>query len=561
MVINLLMLTGSLYMLQLYDRVLTSRSVPTLVVLSMIAFAAFATQGLLDMVRARMLVRIGARFDELVSPHAFQAVSKLSLAGAPPAVAMQPVRDVESIRGFLSGIGPTALFDLPFMPLFLAGCALLHPGLGLLAAAGGVVIFVLTLAVEAKTRKASKDVQMQALERQQVADNARRNAEVLAAMGFRDEFARRWSELNARYVKGAVQIAETSGTYGSIAKVFRLLLQSAILGLGTYYAIRQEISGGAIIAASIMSARALAPIEIAIAHWRFFVAARQSYSRLADVLNKLATAERQPLPAPALTLDVESLIVGAPGQREPIVHGASFQLRSGSVLGLVGPTGSGKSTLARAIVGAWQPIAGKVRLDGASLDQWSVAALGRHIGYLPQDVELFDGTVGQNIARFEEGAEANAIVAAANAAGAHELIVRLRDGYDTVIGEGGAKLSGGQRQRIALARALYKDPFLVVLDEPNSNLDATGEQALTEALKGVRSRGGIAIVVTHRPAAMAAIDIIAVMNGGRIEDIGPKEETIRRIMQSADSMMHHNRPASGPIGDAKQAHVGTGMKA
>ncbi len=533
--INILMLTGAIYMLQLYDRVLTSGSVPTLVALSLIVVLAYTVQAGLDTIRGRMLVRTGARFDELASPAAFDAVSRLTLAGAEPGAAQQPVRDVDNVRTFLSGLGPTALFDMPFMPLFLAGCALLHPGLGLLALGGGIVIIILTLSVETMTRSRSADMQKHALDRQVMIDSTRRNAEVARSMGMGGRLQERWRGVNETYVNGNVGIAEMTGTFGSVAKVFRLLLQSAILGLGTYYAINQQISAGGIIAASIMAARALAPIEIAIAHWRGFVAARSSYGRLKTVLAKLAPDDKIALPQPTQRVEVEGLVVGAPGSREPIVHGVSFALTAGSALGLIGSTGSGKSTLARALVGAWTPLAGKVRLDGAALDQWSEPELGRHIGYLPQDVELFDGTIGENIARFDPQAQPDAIVAAAKAAGAHDLIVHLRNGYDTRIGDAGSKLSGGQRQRIALARALYGDPFLVILDEPNSNLDQDGENALIAAITSVRQRGGIAVIITHRLAAIAAIDQIGVMNTGRLEQFGPKEEVARRIVQAVPS--------------------------
>jgi ATP-binding cassette, subfamily C, bacterial PrsD len=539
-IINVLMLTGSLYMLQLYDRVMSSRSLPTLVALSLIALAAFGTQGVLDAIRSRMLVRIGARFDEMLAPRAFDAVTVLSLRGASPAQAIQPVRDIENIRGFLSGLGPTALFDMPFLPLFLAGCFLLHPGLGWLALAGGVVIIVLTLSVEALSRSAAQETQSHGLERHVVVDMARRNAEAIAAMGFRHAMQSRWSEINARYVAASIRVAATAGSFGSIAKIFRLMLQSAILGLGTYYAIRQEISPGAIIAASIMSSRALAPIEIAIANWRGFVASRQSYARLRETLESVAaTAAPLTLPKPRRSIMVEGVYAAPPGSQRAILQGISFRLAAGSALGIVGPSGAGKSTLARALVGVWPAASGEVRLDGAALNQWGEAQRGKYIGYLPQDVELFEGTVAENIARFDPDASSEAIVAAAQVAGAHDLIVRFPKGYETPIGEGGAKLSGGQRQRIALARALYGDPFLVVLDEPNSNLDAEGEQALANAILAVRRRMGIVVMITHSGHAIESADLVAVMRDGRFAEFGPKEEVARKLAPPAPA----GRPA------------------
>jgi ATP-binding cassette, subfamily C, bacterial PrsD len=544
--INLLMLTGALYMLQLYDRVLTSRSQATLVALSLMALAAFGVQGVLDTVRSRMLVRIGARFDEMLAPRAFDAVTVLSLRGAPPARAIQPVRDIETIRGFLSGLGPTALFDMPFLPLFLAGCFLLHPGLGWLAFAGGLVIVALTISVDLLSRTAAQETQSHALERHVAVDMARRNAEAIAAMGFRHAMQNRWSDINTRYVAGAVRVAATAGSFGSVAKIFRLMLQSAILGLGAYYAIHQEISPGAIIAASIMSSRALAPIEIAIAHWRTFVACRQSYARLRETLETVAAAAPLALAKPRRSVSVEDVYVAAPGAQRPILQGINFRLAAGSAVGIVGPSGAGKSTLARTLVGVWPAASGQVRLDGAALDQWGEAQRGRYIGYLPQDVELFEGTVAENIARFEREASPEAIVAAAQTAGAHELIIRFPQGYDTPIGEGGAKLSGGQRQRIALARALYGDPFLVVLDEPNSNLDAEGERALASAIHAVRRRHGIVVMITHSTQAIESTDLVAIMRDGRFAEFGPKDEVARKLAALAQRRAPEHTPSASP---------------
>lgn len=553
-IINLLMLTGALYMLQLYDRVMTSRSLPTLIALSVIALAAFGTQGILDAIRSRMLVRIGARFDEMLAPRAFDAVTLLSLRGVSPAQAIQPVRDLENIRGFLSGLGPTALFDMPFLPLFLAGCFLLHPGLGWLALAGGLVIIVLTLLVDALSRTAAQETQSHALERHVVVDMARRNAEAIAAMGFRHAVQSRWSDINARYVAGAVRVAATAGSFGSAAKVFRLMLQSAILGLGTYYAIHQEISPGAIIAASIMSSRALAPIEIAIAHWRAFVASRQSYARLRETLESVApTATPLALAKPRQSVEVEDVYVTAPGGQRAILQNISFRLAAGSALAIVGPSGAGKSTLARALVGVWPAASGKVRLDGAALDQWEEAQRGRYIGYLPQDIELFEGSVAENIARFDPEASAEAILTAARTAGAHELIIRFPKGYETPIGEGGTKLSGGQRQRIALARALYGDPFLVVLDEPNSNLDAEGERALASAIQAVRQRHGIVVMITHSTHAIESANLVALMRDGCFAEFGPRDEVARKLtpLSPAPRLAPVRAPSAPPSGPAE----------
>ena len=530
-VINILMLAGSLYMLQVYDRVLSSRSVPTLIGLSLLLLAAYGLQGFLDAVRVKMLARIGARFDEQISPLAFAAAGRLSLAGKRADEALQPIRDLDHIRGFLASLGPTALFDMPWMPLFIGGCFLLHPWLGLLALAGGVLIVGLTLATEQASRAALKGQMASRAAREALAEASRRNAEVVAAMGMGAGFTGKWREANRRHVGDWLLASDVTGTSGAVAKVFRMVLQSAVLGLGAYLAIHDQISGGAMIAASIMTSRALAPIEIAVANWKGFIGARLGMRRLGDLLDAPSMAERQPtpLPAPAATLTAENLIVAAPGRAAPVVTGVSLRLEAGQGLGIIGPSASGKSSLVRALVGAWPALKGDIRLDGASLDQWTREALGRHIGYLPQDVELFDGTVAENIARFSANATGEGIVAAAEAAGAHEMILRLEEGYDTRIGEGGMALSGGQRQRIGLARALYGRPFLVVLDEPNANLDPDGDAALTLAVQGVRARRGIVIVVTHRQSAISGLDRLALMGEGRIQAFGPKEEVLGKL--------------------------------
>jgi ATP-binding cassette subfamily C protein PrsD len=545
-VINLLMLSGSLYMLQVYDRVLSSRSLQTLIGLSLLLLAAYALQGFLDGLRVRLLARIGARFDEQVSPAAFAAAQKLPLLGFKAEQALQPVRDLDQVRGFLASLGPTALLDMPWLPLFLAGAFILHPWLGWLVVAGGLVIVLLTFLTELKSREASKAQLMSAGARQAIAEASRRNAEALTAMGMGPSFQRKWRELNQRHVRDWLSASDATSGIGAFAKVFRMVLQSAVLGLGAYLAMKGEISGGAMIAASIMTSRALAPIEIAVAHWKGFVAARQGLKRLRQVLDSpaFADAQRTALPPPRRELTADSLIVAAPGKQAPILHGVSLALKAGQGLGIIGPSASGKSTLVRALVGVWRPLKGEVRLDGAALGHWEPSELGRHIGYLPQDIELFEGTVAQNIARFDPDAKDEAIVSAAQAAGAHELILRLEQGYDTRIGEAGMSLSGGQRQRIGLARALYGEPFLTVLDEPNSNLDHDGDEALTQAIRKVRERGGIVIVVTHRQTAIAGVDHVAMMAEGRIQAFGPKEEILQKVLRQGGLAAAQRQPVA-----------------
>src|SRR5918998_2853501 len=530
-IINILMLTGSIYMLQVYDRVLPSRSLPTLVGLTLIIIFLFALQGLLDFVRQRILTRVGSTLDSELAGRIFNIVVALPLKGRTGIEGLQPLRDFDTVRAFLSGVGPTALFDLPWLPLYLGLCFLLHPWLGLIALVGAILLFALAVLTEILSRKPLQEAVSHAGARQQQAEASRRNAEAIKAMGMAAPLARRWTEVNDKYLTAQERAADASGGLGAVSKVLRFLLQSLVLGAGAWLVILDKASPGVIIAASILTSRALAPIETAIAHWKQFLAARQSWRRLGELLAAMpAEAEPMPLPAPRKSLAVEGIVVGIPGAREVIVSNVTFSLSAGDGLGVIGPSASGKSTLVRAIVGVWPVLRGAIRLDGATLEHWSPAALGASIGYMPQAIELFDGTVAENIARFSENPDPAKVVAAAKAAGAHEMILPLPNGYDTRTGEGAGTLSAGQRQRIALARALYGDPFVVVLDEPNSNLDAEGEAALTEAIKGVRARGGIVVVVAHRPSALAAVDQVLVMRNGAMQALGPRDDVLRKTL-------------------------------
>lgn len=531
-VINLLALTGSFFMLQVYDRVLTSRSVPTLVALAIIAAALYALQGVLDFIRSRLLVRMGSRVDQLLGARVYDAVLRLPLRTATPGDGLQPLRDLDTLRGFLAGPGPIAILDLPWMPIYLAFVFILHPLLGWLAVAGALVLVGLTIATEVMSRQPARYATGEASKRHALSAAGRRNAEVLQAMGFGHRMTARWLAVSERHLAAHQRASDVSGGLGAISKVFRAILQSSILALGAWLTIRGEVSAGAIIASSIVSSRALAPIEAVIGNWKSFLAARDGRQRLAVLLESLpAAAAPMALSAPCQDLVVEGLFAGPPGTQMSVIRNVSLRVSAGQGLGIIGPSAAGKSSLVRAIVGAWPIQRGAVRLDGAALDQWRPAELGRHIGYLPQDIELFDGTVAENIARFDDKADSAAIVAAAQAAGVHQMILHLANGYDTRIGDGGMVLSAGQRQRLGLARALYGDPFMVALDEPNSNLDAEGEAALTRAIHGVRGRGGIVIVVAHRPSAIAAVDMIAVMGEGAVQSFGPKDETLRKTVK------------------------------
>ncbi|WP_150287114.1 type I secretion system permease/ATPase [Rhabdaerophilum calidifontis] len=537
--INLLALTGSLFMLQVYDRVLTSRSVPTLVALAVIAALLYAFQGILDIIRSRLLVRMGSRVDQILGARVYAVTLALPLRGGRSGDGLQPLRDLDTIRAFLAGQGPVAILDLPWMPVYLALVFALHPALGLLASAGALLLVALTIATEILSRGPARRSQGEAVRRQALAVAGQRNAEVLRAMGFGHRLAARWLGVNARHLAAQEQASDVTGGLSATSKVLRALLQSALLAAGAWLTIAGELSGGAMIASSIIASRALAPIELAIANWKSFLGGRESRKRLATLLAAVPDGpDPMPLPAPRRDLSVEGLSVAPPGATRPMVQNVSFQLQAGQGLGLIGPSAAGKSSLVRALVGAWPAMRGAVRLDGAALEQWDPAALGRHIGYLPQDIELFDGTVAENIARFDEATEPAAIIAAAQAAGLHETILHLPEGYSTRIGEGGSALSAGQRQRLGLARALYGDPFLVVLDEPNSNLDAEGEAALTRAIRGVRERGGILIVVAHRPSAIAAVDLVGIMAQGMLQAFGPKEEVLRKNVQQSGATPH-----------------------
>ena len=536
-VINLLMLTGAMFMLQVYDRVLPSGSLPTLIGLSVLALILFAMQGLLDLIRNRIMVRIGTYLDETLRGRVFDAFMRIQLVSRDRGDGVEPVRDLERIRAFLSGAGPTALFDLPWIPVYMIVIFAFHTALGVTALAGAIVLVGLTFAAEFLTRAPLQTASKVGLTRANFAEACRRNAEVIAAMGMARRIEAKWDQINRSYLAGQQHVSDISGGFGAFSKVLRMVLQSAVLAVGAYLVINQQASAGIIIAAAILVGRALAPVDLAITQSKAFVAARQSWRRL-NALLALLPPRNDPmlLPAPKSGIAFEGVYVAAPGTTKLILQNVSFEIAAGQGLGIVGPSGSGKSTLVRALVGVWQPLSGRIGLDGAELKQWPDHELGGHIGYLPQDIELFSGTVAENIARFDPCADVEAIIAAARVAGAHDLIVTLQDGYETQIGEQGHVLSAGQRQRIALARALYRDPFLVVLDEPNSNLDGEGDLALTDAILSVRKRGGIVVIVAHRPGALSAVDHILALHAGRPQAFGEKEAVFATLFPKLQSV-------------------------
>lgn len=534
LVINLLMLTGPLYMMLVYDRVLTSQSESTLVSLTLLIAGLFLIMGLLSAVRSKILVRIGSRINLCLSERVFEAHIKKSAARN--GKGQDGVRDLQTLREFLSGTGPSTLFDAPWTPVYIGVVFLLDPLLGWVATGGAVLLMVIALLNEFVTRGNLAKATRALAESNEIVADGRNNAEVLASMHMLPGIYRHWQKLQHHALELQNKASDHSANFTSMSRTIRLMLQSAILGAGAYLAINDVISPGSMIAASLIMGRGLAPIEQAIGSWRQFIAARGAYRRTKELLQEFPEAEqRTQLPAPKGKLSVEKLFAGIPGKdgNVLILSNITFHLSPGEALAVIGPSASGKSTLARLLVGAWPPAHGHVRLDAADLWQWDREQLGHYIGYLPQDVELFNGTVRENIARFAEDAEDGAVVAAAMNAGAHEMILALPDGYNTTIGAGGRLLSGGQRQRIALARALFGDPALVVLDEPNASLDAVGEEALSQTIKRMKERGQTVVVVAHRPSAVTQADKVLVLDGGKVAAFGPKNQVFASLSDQA----------------------------
>ncbi len=530
-VINILMLSGSLYMLQVYDRVIPSRNISTLLGLSLMVLLAYVAQGYFDALRSRMLCRVATLFDAGLQESIHVALATLPLRGVKPMLMQQPLRDLDQVRSFMSSMGPTAFLDMPWIPIFLIGLFLFHPAIGITALLGTAAIIGVTLLTERMTRGTAKSAMDSSAQRQVLADATQRNAEVIRALGMMDRFTARWSRANERYLRENIRATDVYANLGSGAKVLRYVLQSGMLGLGAYLVVADKASGGIMIASSIMMGRALAPVEVALSTWKQLVAARLSIKRLREICKATAAPVVPPvvLPRPSRELSVQNLAIAAPAGEKTIVSNVSFSLKAGMGLALLGASASGKTSLSKALVGIWPAKQGVVRLDGAALDQWRNEDLGRYVGYLPQEVGLFDGTVAENICRFDEQATSDAILRAAQIAGVHEIILRLPDGYATRIGEGGMALSAGQRQRIGLARAIFGDPFLVVLDEPNANLDAEGEAALTRAIQILRYNKCIVIVISHRPSALAALNMAMILYEGKAIAFGPSEEIFARV--------------------------------
>ncbi len=548
LITNLLMLTGPLFMLQVYDRVLTSKSVPTLAALLGLVACLFTFMGVLELIRSRILVRIALRLDRYLSEHVFDSVTRI-VPTAAGAGRTRFLHDLDHIRNFAAGPAPAALFDLPWTPVYFLVIFLFHWVLGLMAVIGAAVLILFSIINEILSRRPAAEAAKHLAGSVSMAEAGRRNAESLHAMGMTNVYRQRWLKEHRKALSIHMRASDIAGTLTIATRVLRLFLQSLMLGAGAYFAIRQEISPGVIIAVSIILARALAPIEQVIGQWRGFLAARQGFQRIkAELAGVPDQRGRLPLPDPVGHVVAEALYAAAPGSAEPILKGLNFCLEPGDMLAVIGANAAGKSTLARNLVGVWTPLRGNVRLDGAALDQWDREQLGQYIGYLPQAVEMFDGTVAENISRFDPHSDWRDVVAAAEEAHVHDLILHLPHGYSTKVGESGAALSGGQRQRIGLARALYMDPALIVLDEPSANLDQDGEQALLGAIQSARRAGQTVVVMTHEANIIKAATMILVLNEGRQVAFGSKEEVLR-------SRRKPMVPAADPMVSAREQNV------
>jgi len=530
--VNLLMLVPSIYMLQLYDRVMTSRSEDTLIMLTSIVMVLFITMALLEIVRSKILVKIGNKLDSILSQRVFDTLFELANKNPGKASSM-PLNDLTQVRQFMTGNGIFAFFDTPWIPIYVALLFMFHPVLGYFAIFAAIVLVSLTIFNEYSTK--TKLAEANSLNRASTVfvDMNLRNAEVINAMGMKNNIKEKWKEKYYGFLNAQNEASSKAGIFSNVSKSTRMMFQSLILGLGGYLAIHNEISSGMLIAGSILMGRALAPLDLLINTWKGFSSARASYARLEALLADFPKdKEYMELPDPKGEIMLEGVVVIPPGSKQPSIKGISMKIDKGDVVGIIGPSAAGKSSLARAILGLWPLVQGKVRLDKADIHQWDKEHLGKHIGYLPQDIELFEGTISQNIARFAE-VDSKKVVEAAQKAGVHEMILRLADGYDTKIGAGGATLSGGQRQRIGFARAIYDNPVLVLLDEPNSNLDDQGEKALVQAIRILKEMGTTVILITHRPSILQATNKLAVIKQGQLEAYGNTNEILQRMAAAA----------------------------
>jgi ATP-binding cassette subfamily C protein EexD len=546
--VNALMLVPTFYMLQVYGRVVTSGNLTTLSVLTLIMTVLVVTMGSLEWIRSRIMVRVSTRLDVLLSRDLYKASFKRALSTGGMDASAQSLNDLTGLRQFLTGNGLFAFFDAPWLPIYVAVMFMFHPWYGWVAIGSAIVLLILAYLNERFTGKALGQANKENISATLYTTKNLRNAEVIESMGMLNTLIERWSRRQRNVLLLQSHASDKGGIISSISKTFRMLIQSLILGLGAYLAVNHEISPGLVIAGSVLLGRALAPIDLIIGSWKGFIAARSQYDRLNDILDKQkAEPERMSLPVPQGNILVDNLIVGAPGSKTPIIRGISFAVPAGAVVGIIGPSASGKSTLARALMGVWAPQHGVVRLDGADIANWDKHELGPHLGYLPQDIELFEGSISENIARFAD-VDPDLVVKAAKTAGVHDMILQLPEGYDTVIGSEGVNLSGGQRQRVGLARAIYGSPRLILLDEPNSNLDEVGERALAVAIQELKQTGATIFVITHRTTILSQLDRLLVMSAGGISMYGPREQVMEELNKQQ-------------IAAQQKAQVGTGATA
>lgn len=544
--VNLLMLTGPLYMLNIYDRVLSSRSFETLIALSVLVAFLYAMMGILDFVRGRIMGRVGARFQASLDRRVFGAVLKATTLNRAPREAATGLRDLEAVQRLITSPALMALFDLPWVPLFFLGIFIFHPLMGILAVAGAVVLLLVALLNQLTTRKPLEAANAAGFASEQLGAHIRSESEMVHSLGMRGAAFDRWQIARGRSLDTTIEAADASGTFTALTKSFRLFLQSAMLGLGAYLVLMNELSPGAMIAGSILLGRALAPIELLVGQWALFQRAREGWRNLSVLLGHIPPDEpRTELPKPQAKIVADQVTVVPPGEQQAALRMISFTVAPGQAVGVIGTSGAGKSTLARVLTGVWRPAGGKIRLDGAALDQYDPDVLGQHVGYLPQRVQLFDGTIKENIARMSMTPDDAEVIAAAKTADAHEMILKFPDGYDTRVSATSGRLSGGQIQRIGLARALYGDPVIVVLDEPNSNLDNDGSTALNKAIKALKAKGRVVFIMAHRPSAIQECDLLLVLENGARRAFGPKDEVLAEIVKNHGDIKRSTGKAGG----------------
>ncbi len=536
--VNMLMLTGPLYMLNVYDRVLGSRSLETLIALSVLVGFLYACMGILDFVRGRVMGRIGARFQATMDRRVFGAALQATTLNRAPAEAKTGLRDLEAVQRLITSPALMALFDLPWAPLFFLGIFIFHPLMGILALAGAVVLIIVAVANQLATRKPLQEANAANFASESLGAQIRSESEMVHSLGMREAAFDRWQIARSASLDATITATDGAGTFTAMTKSFRLFLQSAMLGLGAYLVLQGELTPGAMIAGSILLGRGLAPIEMLVNQWAVYQKGREGWANLSVLLGSIPSEPaRTTLPAPAARLTAEQVTVIPPGGQLATLRTISFAVGPGQAVGIIGTSGAGKSTLARALTGVWKPAGGKIRLDGAALDQYDPDVLGQYIGYLPQRVQLFEGTVKENIARMSMSPDDAKVVKAAQKADAHDMILRLPDGYDTRVSANGGQLSGGQIQRIGLARAMYGDPVVLVLDEPNSNLDNNGSMALNAAIQQQKAAGGIVFVMAHRPDAIFHCDTLLVLEGGQKRAYGPKDEVLKQVTKNRDTIV------------------------